>query len=86
MSAISGIVYIHGESRRDIALAMQQAQCHRGPDDNGVFECQDAVFSHSRLSVIDKIGGHQPMLNEGGRLVAMIDGEIYNYLALREKS
>ena len=85
MSAISGIVNIHGESRRDIALAMQQAQCHRGPDDTGAFECPDAVFSHSRLSVIDKIGGHQPMLNEGGRLVAMMDGEIYNYLALREK-
>ena len=85
MSAISGIVNIHGESRKDIAIAMQQSQRHRGPDDSDCFECPDAVFSHSRLAIIDKIGGHQPMLSENGRIVAMIDGEIYNFRTLREK-
>ncbi len=85
MSAISGVVNIHGESRRDIALAMQQAQKHRGPDDNDVFECADAAFSHARLSIIDKVGGHQPMLSESGKVVAMMDGEIYNFRTLREK-
>ena len=79
MCAISGIVNTHGRSYLDIISAMMQHQAHRGPDDHGMFECDDAVFAHNRLAVIDIESGHQPMISENERIVVVLNGEIYNY-------
>jgi asparagine synthase (glutamine-hydrolysing) len=58
---------------------------HRGPDDNGTFT--DGAFSmgHTRLSIIDLAGGHQPLVSSNGDLALIANGEIYNYLELREE-
>ena len=58
---------------------------HRGPDSDGYF-CENKVgMGFRRLSIIDLDGGHQPIYNEDKNLVVTYNGEIYNYLELREE-
>ena len=85
MCAISGIVNTHGESYREIVSAMIEVQKHRGPDDCGIFECDDAVLAHRRLAIIDVANGHQPMISDNGKIVVLLNGEIYNFQELRRK-
>jgi asparagine synthase (glutamine-hydrolysing) len=59
---------------------------HRGPDDRGLWRSDDgrAVLGHRRLSILDtSAAGHQPM--ERGPLVTVFNGEIYNFLELRDE-
>jgi asparagine synthase (glutamine-hydrolysing) len=59
---------------------------HRGPDDEGVFVNDFCVLGHRRLSIIDlSIDGHQPFFSENKRYVLVFNGEIYNYIELREE-
>ena len=55
---------------------------HRGPDDQGVYVHDKIGLAHTRLSIIDAVGGHQPMRTECG-LVVSYNGEIFNYIELR---
>ncbi|MDF1781904.1 MAG: asparagine synthase (glutamine-hydrolyzing) [Alcanivoracaceae bacterium] len=55
---------------------------HRGPDDRGVYTHEKLGLAHTRLSIIDVAGGHQPMRAECG-LVVSYNGEIFNYIELR---
>jgi len=57
---------------------------HRGPDGSGLHVEPSAALAHARLSVIDLAGGAQPMTNEDGSLWITFNGEIFNYLELRE--
>src|ERR1700726_4223982 len=62
-----------------------QMLAHRGPDDAGLY-CQNGVgLAHARLSIIDLGGGHQPMSNEDSTLWITFNGEIFNYVELREE-
>lgn len=65
------------------ARAMAARLAHRGPDGEGLFVEDGAALAHRRLSVIDLETGAQPMSNEDGSLVAVFNGEIYNFLDLR---
>jgi asparagine synthase (glutamine-hydrolysing) len=56
---------------------------HRGPDDWGVFTEGGTGLGARRLSIIDIAGGHQPLANEDGSVVVVMNGEIYNYPELR---
>jgi asparagine synthase (glutamine-hydrolysing) len=58
---------------------------HRGPDDRTYWEDDRFAFGHRRLSIIDLAGGRQPMSTEDGELVVTYNGEIYNYLELRQE-
>jgi asparagine synthase (glutamine-hydrolysing) len=58
---------------------------HRGPDDAGVFFDKDVALGMRRLSIIDLNGGKQPISNEDGSVVTVLNGEIYNYQPLREE-
>jgi asparagine synthase (glutamine-hydrolysing) len=65
---------------------MTACVAHRGPDDVGQF-CEGGVaLGHRRLSIIDLTsGGHQPMTTPSGRSVIVYNGELFNYLDLREE-
>lgn len=66
---------------------MAETLQHRGPDDEGTWQSEDGVisFGHRRLAVIDVgEGGHQPMILSGGRYALTYNGELYNYLELRD--
>jgi asparagine synthase (glutamine-hydrolysing) len=58
---------------------------HRGPDDHGTFRGSGGSLIHRRLSILDtSAAGHQPMARRDGRYLLIHNGEIYNYLELRE--
>ncbi|TFV79151.1 asparagine synthase (glutamine-hydrolyzing) [Blastococcus sp. CT_GayMR19] len=58
---------------------------HRGPDENAVWSDSRAVFGFNRLSFIDIEHSHQPMPYADGRYRIVFNGEIYNYVELREE-
>ncbi|MBN2165354.1 MAG: asparagine synthase (glutamine-hydrolyzing) [Marinilabiliaceae bacterium] len=57
---------------------------HRGPDEQGVFLSSKASFGSVRLSIIDVAGGQQPLCNEDGNLWIAYNGEVYNYIELKD--
>ena len=74
-----------GVHRAAIAEALESVH-HRGPDETGVSVCgDDVVLGFKRLSIIDVESSHQPLEYAGGRYVITFNGEIYNYLELREQ-
>ena len=59
---------------------------HRGPDDRGVWSVNGAWLGHRRLSIIDtSSAGHQPMVDEVTGVALTFNGEIYNYLELKNE-
>ncbi len=72
----------------EIARRMTAALSHRGPDGDGflVDERRGLALGHRRLSILDlSEAGRQPMVSAGGRFVAVLNGEIYNFALLREE-
>ncbi len=65
--------------------AMAGALRHRGPDEFGLYRDDRAGLAHSRLSIIDLASGQQPLTNERGTLWITFNGEIFNYVELREE-
>ncbi|WHX99678.1 asparagine synthase (glutamine-hydrolyzing) [Neobacillus sp. DY30] len=58
---------------------------HRGPDDDGFYYDEHIQFGFRRLSIIDIECGHQPLTYENERYWIIFNGEVYNYLELREE-
>lgn len=71
---------------RSLLIAMHEAVRHRGPDDAGIYLSRHCGLAHSRLSIIDIKGGHQPMIrSKDGRTCAIVyNGELYNTRELRQ--
>ncbi len=77
---------------------MMSRLTHRGPDDSGTFHSEEsrdpsgtsasfpkAALGHRRLSIIDVEGGRQPISNETGDIHVVLNGEIYNFVELRDE-
>ena len=64
---------------------MCQTIVHRGPDDEGVYTRGPVGLGMRRLSIIDLAGGRQPIHNEDRTVWAVFNGEIYNFLELRQE-
>jgi asparagine synthase (glutamine-hydrolysing) len=87
MCGIAG-VYEYATGRpveRQTLLDMLSVIRHRGPDDEGTYQNNNLAMGMRRLSIIDLPGGKQPISNEDGSVTVVFNGEIYNYLELREK-
>lgn len=89
MCGITGIYNFGNNSNVDLRDidAMTDIIEHRGPDDRGtlVDSSLNFAFGHRRLSIIDLAGGHQPMSDESSKVWLVYNGEIYNFLDIREK-
>lgn len=84
-----GIVGIFGRSRpaphQDRWNALVNSLFHRGPDEGAFWADGPFFLGHRRLSIIGLQSGGQPMATADGRLVVTFNGEIYNYLELRQE-
>lgn len=68
-----------------IIKAMADRIVHRGPDQDDYYVDGDVSLGFRRLSIIDLEGGSQPITNEDGTKVLVFNGEIYNFMPLREE-
>jgi asparagine synthase (glutamine-hydrolysing) len=86
MCGIAGILSLTGHSPDPDRLGRMVATLrHRGPDDHGESINGPAALGAARLSVIDVAGGHQPIAIDGGAFTVVQNGEIYNYVELRDE-
>jgi asparagine synthase (glutamine-hydrolysing) len=87
---VCGIAGILAPSRANPSAvrAMTDLLAYRGPDGDGLWVSPDGrcVLGHRRLAIIDlSEGGRQPMLDRARGLAITYNGEIYNYVELRER-
>ncbi|MBJ2174583.1 asparagine synthase (glutamine-hydrolyzing) [Aureibaculum sp. A20] len=82
-----GIAGIFGnKSSRESLEMMLKTQKHRGPDNTGLWINENIAIGHNRLSIIDlSSDADQPFLDNSNRYVLSYNGEIYNYVELREQ-
>ena len=85
MCGIAGIHAPGAAADPRVVAAMTRRLVHRGPDGDGFFEAPGIALGMRRLAIIDPQGGHQPLLDESGDLVAVFNGEIYNHAELRRE-
>ena len=83
-----GIVGFHTNRSVDkgqVLRPMMDSIRHRGPDASGTYFNEKLALGHQRLSIIDIKNGAQPMVSDAGQHVIIFNGEIYNYLELRQQ-
>ncbi|WP_066366787.1 asparagine synthase (glutamine-hydrolyzing) [Neobacillus fumarioli] len=73
------------EDQKQLFKNMNNIITHRGPDDDGYYVDEHIQFGFRRLSIIDIESGHQPLTYENERYWIIFNGEIYNYVELREE-
>ena len=77
-------------TEKEVIREMADKIIHRGPDMEGYYFSEDmgadsVTLGFRRLSIIDLADGAQPMYNEDGSVVIVFNGEIYNFMDLREE-
>jgi asparagine synthase (glutamine-hydrolysing) len=87
MCGIAGYMYFDKERQTDhICLKrMTDTLIHRGPEAEGFYIKNNIALGHRRLTIIDLKTGNQPMYNDDNTIVAVFNGEIYNYIELRQE-
>ncbi len=87
MCRIAGIYNPEERNLSQQIVSMRDSMMHGGPDDAGVFlhDTLALALGHRRLSLIDlSPAGHQPMVEKERELTIVFNGEIYNFLELKE--
>ncbi len=81
-----GITGFAGKNyNRALLKKMNDSLIHRGPDEAGFYLGEGIGLAMRRLSIIDVKSGHQPIANEDGTIRTIFNGEIYNFIELREE-
>ena len=85
-----GIAVAIGLNGRPVERAaverMAKSLLHRGPDDGGIYMDGAVGMGFRRLSILDlSEAGHQPMVSQDGQYVLVFNGEIFNYVELRDE-
>lgn len=86
MCGICGIVSLNDRPANSSTVKiMMSILRHRGPNDDGQFTSSNVALGFVRLSILDlSFLGHQPMSDESGRYTIIHNGEVYNYIEIRE--
>ena len=87
MCGIAGIYHFETSRviNRDVLTRMTDIIHHRGPDGSGIYTQENIGLGHRRLSIIDLVTGDQPMFNRDQSIAIILNGEIYNYIELRDE-
>lgn len=83
MCGIVGI--ISPNNNEELVKNLTYSLKHRGPDDHGSAAHHSCTIINTRLSIIDLEHGHQPFLSDDKQIAVVQNGEIYNYIEVREK-
>ena len=84
MCGINGI--ISKEKNKDkLIKEMNKRIVHRGPDAEGIYIDDNVALGQRRLSIIDLVGGNQPIYNKDKSILIVYNGEVYNYKELKEE-
>jgi len=85
MCGVAGIIDYRGKSDSIPAVEeMLRSFSYRGPDESGIYHSSIATIGNVRLSIIDLVSGQQPLSDMTGRYWIVFNGEIFNYIELRE--
>lgn len=84
MCGIAGALIPAGAGEPAMVAALEALR-HRGPDAQTCWQEKGVYLGHTRLAILDLIGGEQPMHSPCGRYTIVFNGEIYNFAALREE-
>jgi asparagine synthase (glutamine-hydrolysing) len=85
MCGIAGTLTTEGPAEPELVQRMCRAMVHRGPDSRGLYAGDGVALGVQRLAVIDLAGGDQPIYNEDGSVVVVVNGEVYNYRELSDE-
>lgn len=85
MCGIAGFVNKNIKNKDEVIKKMADRIKYRGPDGEGYFIDDDVALAHRRLSIIDLSTGSQPMYNEDNSIVIVFNGEIYNFVELKDE-
>lgn len=86
MCGIAGSLHLHhGSADPERLHQMIGTIRYRGPDDVGIYNKGPVGLAHARLSIIDLAGGHQPMSIARESIWITFNGEIFNYIELRDE-
>ncbi len=91
MCGIAGQIDFHQTNNltlhQEIYHQMGQTLSRRGPDQNGIYLTPEVSLIHARLTVVDPVGGGQPMIHQQGdySYVLVYNGELYNVPQLRRE-
>lgn len=86
MCGIAGIMVAAKQVPAAAALEkMKRALGHRGPDGSGTWSKDNVGLIQTRLAIIDLVTGDQPIVMPEDRAVLVANGEIYNYVELRNE-
>jgi asparagine synthase (glutamine-hydrolysing) len=83
MCGICGLYSPSGPPQASLVDRMRARIAHRGPDEGGTEALGTCVLGHQRLRVLDPELGFQPVTNETADIVAVFNGELYNFADLR---
>lgn len=85
MCGIAGKISFTQPAEPHTLAAMLAAMEHRGPHSRGTHFDRGTAIGMQRLAIIDIAGGDQPIFNEDRTIAVVMNGEIYNFLELRER-
>lgn len=87
MCGIAGFFHFEKEreANKGVLVGMTDCISHRGPDGDGYYVKGPVALGHRRLSIIDLVSGDQPMFSDDGSIAVIFNGEIYNYIELRDE-
>lgn len=92
MCGIAGFINLHRNIEAPVlkatAARMVNTLSHRGPDSSGIWsdEAAGVALGHRRLAIVDlSQSGHQPMVSATGRYIITFNGEIYNFLLIKDR-
>src|SRR5262245_60801405 len=85
MCGIVGFTHLRKRLPDSVLASAVASITHRGPNQQGVFECEEVSLGATRLSILDIAGGDQPIYSADRDVVIVYNGEVFNFVELRQE-
>src|SRR5271169_78127 len=85
MCGIVGFTHLRKRLPAGVLAAAVASITHRGPNQQGEFECEEVSLGATRLAILDIAGGDQPIYSADRDAVIVYNGEVFNFAELRQE-